>query len=804
MRDRENRRLPDFSGHLPGAEHPEAVVAITTPISVTLFPILLIGPFGTWKTYTLAQAIKKLLLQPESKILICTHLNSAADLYIKDYLHPWIEEGGGEEAKPLLPQTLGRHRQQHCPEVLSDRPEHQRAHLSAANRRGHPQGHFTHIFLDEAAQAMECEAIRIVLACDHMRMSPELFSNFAKERKLHISLLERLYDHYPNDFPCKILLCENYRAHEAIIKFTSELFYEQKLIASGKQQRHESSNGKMDHLCGTCSLAIVPPAKPTAPCSGPCGRRFHPDCAGLNSLTADVLTSGADRGLLWYCAECRGPGAVWPPVFKLLNETELLAVRRVCRRWRDLVDDCAELLERIPVRFPERTWVDEEYQPRDLPRKARIVSMRHCIVNGIGGCGIRLLVEMLRHMPNLFLLHMYSEVDVRPEDDLGEVRVRLPGLKQLAVHHVPWEGLMALDAPLETLIQDGPMWKQNVFNGLLKAVQGTLKVLQWGLNSEVMEVISTLDRLRLKTAMPFNMCFSKEEEPLILRLTRAQPSIEELKIRLSRLSTVALCEVGRNLPKLTELSVSVNDDSKVSAPSFLEFMPGLKDLYLNYSTNSREVIFNGYKCAHLEKLDLQFNLFLSQSPPHQVHLKQFLNNCPVLRRLKLTVCALNSWSDVLTFALQPQSPLRHLTLNAVRALDRADLRPPGPGSHLRCLRLSECDMTSEDLTRLFTACPQLTELRLAKMATVTGATLGSLSPWLERITLTECSHVTDQAVVLLATRCQRALKQLTLVDCELVTAATQAALGSYRGLQVRIQRSPKMPAWVPRPVDYPC
>ncbi|XP_039439140.1 uncharacterized protein LOC120420219 [Culex pipiens pallens] len=579
----------------------------------------------------------------------------------------------------------------------------------------------------------------------------------------------------------------------------------------------------MDHLCGTCSLAIVPPAKPTAPCSGPCGRRFHPDCAGLNSLTADVLTSGADRGLLWYCAECRGPGAVWPPVFKLLNGTELLAVRRVCRRWRDLVDDCAELLERIPVRFPERTWIDEEYRPRDLPRKARIVSMRHCIVNGIGGwwaggfaerlynlqlvgCQVRhpVLVEMLRHMPNLFLLHMYSEVDVRPEDDLGQVRVRLPGLKQLAVHHVPWEGLMALDAPLETLIQDGPMWKQNVFNGLLKAVQGTLKVLQWGLNAEVMEVISTLDRLRLKTAMPFNMCFSKEEEPLILRLTRAQPSIEELKIRLSRLSTVALCEVGRNLPKLTELSVSVNDDSKVSAPSFLEFMPGLKDLYLNYSTNSREVIFNGYKCAHLEKLDLQFNLFLSQNPPHQVHLKQFLNNCPVLRRLKLTVCALNSWSDVLTFALQPQSPLRHLTLNAVRALDRADLRPPGPGSHLRCLRLSECDMTSEDLTRLFTACPQLTELRLAKMATVTGATLGSLSPWLERITLTECSHVTDQAVVLLATRCQRALKQLTLVDCELVTAATQAALGSYRGLQVRIQRSPKMPAWVPRPVDYPC
>lgn len=112
-----------------------------------------------------------------------------------------------------------------------------------------PKGYFTHIFLDEAAQAMECEAImplaladtntRVVLAGDHMQMSPELFSPFAKDRRLHVSLLERLYDHYPVDFPCKILLCENYRAHEAIIKFTSELFYDQKLIASGKQPRHD-------------------------------------------------------------------------------------------------------------------------------------------------------------------------------------------------------------------------------------------------------------------------------------------------------------------------------------------------------------------------------------------------------------------------------------------------------------------------------------------------------------------------------------------------------------------------------------
>lgn len=98
---------------------------------------------------------------------------------------------------------------------------------------GLKKGHFSHILLDEAAQAMECEAImplalanentRIVLAGDHMQLSPELFSQFAKDRNLHVSLLERLYDHYPASFPCKILLCENYRAHEAIINVSRRM-----------------------------------------------------------------------------------------------------------------------------------------------------------------------------------------------------------------------------------------------------------------------------------------------------------------------------------------------------------------------------------------------------------------------------------------------------------------------------------------------------------------------------------------------------------------------------------------------------
>lgn len=51
-----------------------------------------------------------------------------------------------------------------------------------------------------------------------LQLSPFVYSEFARERNLHVSLLDRLYEHYPAEFPCRILLCENYRSHEAIIK----------------------------------------------------------------------------------------------------------------------------------------------------------------------------------------------------------------------------------------------------------------------------------------------------------------------------------------------------------------------------------------------------------------------------------------------------------------------------------------------------------------------------------------------------------------------------------------------------------
>ena len=78
-----------FNSRLNGKQR-EAILAVTSSLSLALPPILLIGPYGTGKTFTIAQSIMMLLKQQGTKILVCTHSNSAADLYIKDYLDPFI------------------------------------------------------------------------------------------------------------------------------------------------------------------------------------------------------------------------------------------------------------------------------------------------------------------------------------------------------------------------------------------------------------------------------------------------------------------------------------------------------------------------------------------------------------------------------------------------------------------------------------------------------------------------------------------------------------------------------------------
>lgn len=52
-------------------------------------PSLVIGPFGCGKTHTMIQCVNLLALYTDLKVLICTHSNSAADLYVKAFHREW-------------------------------------------------------------------------------------------------------------------------------------------------------------------------------------------------------------------------------------------------------------------------------------------------------------------------------------------------------------------------------------------------------------------------------------------------------------------------------------------------------------------------------------------------------------------------------------------------------------------------------------------------------------------------------------------------------------------------------------------
>ncbi|KAI8742129.1 helicase with zinc finger domain [Biomphalaria glabrata] len=269
----EDIELKDISeGKQLNEKQKDAVKLILASQKIKLPPLLIVGPFGTGKTFTMAQAAKQVLKQTGTRILICTHSNSAADLYIKEFLHNYVVTD--EQARPL--RIMYKYRWiQTVPEVVLEYTLLEREGPMAGTFRAPtvedvmkhriiittlnsaryvvdldlPKDAFSHIFIDEAAQSLESETIiplsvahektRIVFAGDHMQMSPEVYSDFTRQQGFHTSLLERLHELYPKECVYMVMLCENYRAHASIVDFTSELFYDNKLIPSGNIVAHD-------------------------------------------------------------------------------------------------------------------------------------------------------------------------------------------------------------------------------------------------------------------------------------------------------------------------------------------------------------------------------------------------------------------------------------------------------------------------------------------------------------------------------------------------------------------------------------
>ncbi|KAH9303784.1 hypothetical protein KI387_008188, partial [Taxus chinensis] len=235
-------------------------------------PYLVYGPPGTGKTATLVEAMLQ-ILKSSSKacILACAPSNVASDLLAERLLGPIQKEdifrlnafSRPYQDVPLhiLPCCSYRDSMFCCPPV-EDLIKYRvivSTYLSAAilDARAVPQGHFTHIFLDESGQGTEPETMvpianlanaetTVVLAGDPQQLGPIIHSHIGEKIGLGKSYFERLSDlHlYSPDGDNKQFvtkLVRNYRSHPAILELPSRLFYGSELIAcagNGNQKLH--------------------------------------------------------------------------------------------------------------------------------------------------------------------------------------------------------------------------------------------------------------------------------------------------------------------------------------------------------------------------------------------------------------------------------------------------------------------------------------------------------------------------------------------------------------------------------------
>ncbi|KAJ8398571.1 hypothetical protein AAFF_G00420990 [Aldrovandia affinis] len=289
--------VPECSGDFPNlnAKQKAAIALIIGEVSEDLStaPLLIYGPFGTGKTFILATAVKELLRQPGTRVLICTHTNSSADLYVKDHFHQYVESGH-PEARPLRIKAnkkvcalgatdnitlcyclISHDYQSFLIPKRSDLDSH-RVVITTTMMARHlhdlklPVGYFTHILIDEASQMLECAALmplglagmetRIVLAGDHMQMGPKLFSVVEGSSSDH-TLLTRLFHYYQRQegevaSSSRVILNENYRCTKEIVDFVTAHFYVGKsdvIKASGKVPPHPRFHPlRFHHIRGTC------------------------------------------------------------------------------------------------------------------------------------------------------------------------------------------------------------------------------------------------------------------------------------------------------------------------------------------------------------------------------------------------------------------------------------------------------------------------------------------------------------------------------------------------------------------------
>lgn len=174
---------------------------------------------GTGKTVTIVEAMRQIILRDSNaRILACAPSNSAADLIaerLRDNLSPkqLLRLNAPSRSKDQLPKSLERFSYINSEGTFSVPPLATLSQFriivstclsaSVPYGIGMTRGHFSHIFLDEAGQACEPEAMvpiktmadnrtNIVIAGDPKQLGPIIRSTLASQLGLGISYLDRL------------------------------------------------------------------------------------------------------------------------------------------------------------------------------------------------------------------------------------------------------------------------------------------------------------------------------------------------------------------------------------------------------------------------------------------------------------------------------------------------------------------------------------------------------------------------------------------------------------------------------------
>jgi ATP-dependent RNA/DNA helicase IGHMBP2 len=259
------------------------------------------GPPGTGKTTTLVQAIKALVKQDRKKILVVAPSNTAVDLLseklseeginvlrvgnpvrVSERLtsltldskmsdHPHIKEakklkkqaaefknmahkykrnfGKAErdQRKALFDEAhrimkeVGNTEQYIIDDVVS-KAQVVTATLVGANHYTVRNLQYGTLVIDEAGQALEpacwipiLKAEKVVLAGDHFQLAPTIKSADAARNGLSTTLLEKTALLHPESV---VLLEEQYRMHQAIMGYSSTVFYGNKLAAHASVANH--------------------------------------------------------------------------------------------------------------------------------------------------------------------------------------------------------------------------------------------------------------------------------------------------------------------------------------------------------------------------------------------------------------------------------------------------------------------------------------------------------------------------------------------------------------------------------------